>query len=89
MPHTTNVSIRMDDELKKQAENLFDDLGLNMTTAITIFIKQAIAYGGIPFEVRRLEPFFSDHNQQVLRRSIAQLDAGSGITHDTAEIADD
>ena len=37
-----NVSIRMDDNLKKQAEDLFNDLGMNLTTAFTIFVKQAI-----------------------------------------------
>ena len=37
---TTNVTIRMDEELKKQAEELFADLGLNMTTAFTTFVKQ-------------------------------------------------
>ena len=37
-----NVSIIMDDALKKQAEELFNDLGMNLTTAFTIFVKQAI-----------------------------------------------
>lgn len=37
MSETTNVSIRIDVQLKKQAEELFSDLGLNMTTAMTIF----------------------------------------------------
>ena len=48
-----NVSIRMDDNLKKQAEDLFNDLGMNLTTAFTIFVKQAIREQGIPFEVTR------------------------------------
>ena len=43
-----NVSIRMDDNLKKQAEDLFNDLGMNLTTAFTIFVKQAIREQGIP-----------------------------------------
>ena len=46
-----NVSIRMDDNLKKQAEDLFNDLGMNLTTAFTIFVKQAIREQGIPFEI--------------------------------------
>ncbi len=50
---TTNVSIRMDSELKKQAETLFADLGLNMTTAMTIFLRQAVRTQGIPFEITR------------------------------------
>ena len=46
-----NVSIRMDDALKKQAEELFNDLGMNLTTAFTIFVKQ-----GIPFEITKETP---------------------------------
>ena len=41
MAQSINVNIRMDEELKKQAEQLFADLGMNMTTAITVFIKAA------------------------------------------------
>ena len=43
----------MDSELKKQAETLFADLGLNMTTAMTIFLRQAVRIQGIPFEITR------------------------------------
>ena len=50
---TTNITIRMDDELKKQAEELFADLGLNMTTAIIAFTKQAVREQRIPFIISR------------------------------------
>jgi len=45
------VNIRIDDDLKVRAENIFNELGLNMTTAFTMFIRQTIRQGGIPFEV--------------------------------------
>ena len=51
---TTNISLRMDSELKKQAEELFYDLGLTMTAAMTMFLRQAVRAQGIPFEVSRL-----------------------------------
>lgn len=51
---TVNVTIRMDKDLKAQAEALFADLGLNMTTAITMFTKQAAREQGIPFSVTKL-----------------------------------
>ena len=54
MNATTNVSIRMDVDLKKQAEELFADLGLNMTAAMTMFLKQAVRSQGIPFEISRV-----------------------------------
>ena len=50
---TTNVSIRLDVELKRDAEELFDALGINMTTAMTMFLKQALWTQGLPFDVKR------------------------------------
>lgn len=46
-----NVTIRMDSELKKQAETLFNDLGLNLSSAINIFIRQAVREQAIPFKI--------------------------------------
>jgi len=51
MADTTNISIRMDVELKKQAEQLFSELGMNMTTAFNIFLRQAVRQQRIPFDV--------------------------------------
>jgi DNA-damage-inducible protein J len=51
---TTNVSIRMDTSLKHEAEELFADLGLNMTAALTMFLRQAVRIQGIPFTVSRI-----------------------------------
>ena len=51
-----NVSIRMDDNLQKQAEDLFNDLGMNLTTAFTIFVKQTIREQVIPLENTREIP---------------------------------
>lgn len=51
--NTTTVSLRMNRELKSQAEELFSSLGLNMTTAMLLFLNQAVCYQGIPFEIRR------------------------------------
>ena len=48
---TTNVSFRIDTDVKNQADNLFSQLGLNMTTAFNIFLRQSIREGSIPFSV--------------------------------------
>ena len=48
---TVNMSIRMDTELKKQAEAMLSDMGLNMTTAMNMFLKQVVRQGRIPFEI--------------------------------------
>lgn len=50
---TTNVNVRIDAELKHEAEELFKDLGLSMSSAITMFLKSAVNYNGIPFELKR------------------------------------
>lgn len=51
-----NVTIRMEDKLKKDAEELFNDLGMTITTAFTIFAKQAVREQRIPFEITRDVP---------------------------------
>ena len=48
---TVNMSIRMDKELKKQADAMFSDMGLNMTTAMNMFLRQVVRQGRIPFEI--------------------------------------
>jgi addiction module antitoxin, relB/dinJ family len=48
-----NVTIRMDEQLKAQADELFADLGLSLSSAITMFAKQAVREQRIPFEVKR------------------------------------
>jgi len=51
MANISNVSFRIDSELKAQADALFSQLGMNMTTAFNIFLRQAVREGGIPFSV--------------------------------------
>ena len=48
---TPNISIRMDSELKTQADHFFAELGMNISTAFTIFVRQALREGKIPFEI--------------------------------------
>ena len=49
--NTTNISIRMDSKLKKQADALFEELGMNITTAFNIFVRQTLREGRIPFDI--------------------------------------
>lgn len=84
----TTVTIRMDENLKKQAEVLFDEMGLNMTTAITMFTKAVVRQHKIPFEISA-DPFFSEANQKHLRKAIADLEAGKGKVHDLIEVDDE
>jgi len=51
MAETTNLSIRIDRDLKYEADQVFNALGMNLTTAITVFVKQAVRQRKIPFEI--------------------------------------
>ncbi len=49
---TTNLNIRTEKAIKDQAEEIFNELGLNMTTAVNMFLRTAIREHGIPFELK-------------------------------------
>ena len=56
MATTTNFSVRMDSDIKKQCEALYGELGINLTTAINVFLRQSLRVGGFPFDVRIEQP---------------------------------
>lgn len=49
---TTSMNIRMDSDIKRDAQQIFAELGMDMTTAVNIFLRQAIRQRGLPFEVK-------------------------------------
>ena len=57
----TSMSIRLDSEVKEQAQQVFNHLGMDMTTALNIFLRQAIQYQGLPFDVK------IDENRKLLQ----------------------
>ncbi len=56
MANTTNLNIRVDKEVKRKAEAIFSELGLNMSTAMNMFLRYSVRYGGIPFDLRIEKP---------------------------------
>ena len=78
---STSVTIRMDENLKRRSEAIFEDMGLNMTTAVTVFVKAAVRQNKIPFEISG-DPFYSEENMERLRRSIAQMESTGGTVHE-------
>ena len=68
---STNISI--DADVKKQAQALFADLGLDLSTAINIYLKKAIAGQGIPFDVTRETP------NAVTAKAIADSENGDDV----------
>jgi len=88
MAETINVTIRLDREIKEQAERMFNGFGMNLSTAFNIFARQALRQGKIPFEIS--DPFFNEKNQAELSRRIADIEAGKNLTaHELIEIDDE
>jgi DNA-damage-inducible protein J len=51
MAKTTNLNIRVEEATKRKAEAIFNELGLNMSTAVNMFLRYSVRYGGIPFDL--------------------------------------
>ena len=58
---TTNFSFRLDSDLKKRSEALYGELGINLTTAINVFLRKSLTVGGFPFDVR-----IDQHNKDTV-----------------------
>lgn len=77
----TTISIRMDDALKKDFDSVCSDLGLSMTTAVTMLAKKMAREKRLPFDVS-IDPFYSQENMTRLKKSIAQMEATGGTVHE-------
>lgn len=69
------VSFRMDDTLKRQTESILEELGLNMTTAMTMFAKTIVREQRLPLDLS-IDPFYSAANQSRLKRAIENYESG-------------
>lgn len=81
----TLINIRMDEELKKSMEQTCQELGMNMTTAFTIFAKKMSREKRIPFEVS-VDPFYSENNMNALNESVTQLKEGNVVIKTIEEL---
>ena len=87
MAGTTNLNIRIDKELKEQAEVFFSELGLNMSSAFNIFVRQSLRQGKIPFELSiAVDPFYGSKNMAVLNQSVQEANEGKFITKTLDEL---
>ena len=75
------ISVRMDDTLKHEFDRVCNDLGLSMSTAVTILAKKMIRENRLPFDVS-IDPFYSETNMDRLRKSIAQMESTGGTVHE-------
>ena len=82
---STNISIRMDAELKAQADALFNELGMNLSTAFNIFVRQSLREGGIPFAIKLERPNGETAAAMLEAERIAKDPSAKGY-HDLDEL---
>ena len=94
----TSMTIRMNKKVKQEAQEIFSALGMDMTTAINVFLRQAIYFKGFPFDVRLdvlsvepsdeavSDPFYSESNMKHLQKSIKQLEEGQVVVKTMDEL---
>ena len=82
------ISLRVDDDVKRNAEKTLDAIGLSMSAAINLFLKTVARENRIPFELSA-DPFYSASNIAHLRRGIDALNAGKGTAHEPIEVEDE
>ena len=84
----TMINFRMDEELKKNMEEICKDLGLSMTAAFTIFAKKMTREKRIPFDVS-IDPFYSESNMSYLKKVVEDIELGKAILKEHELIEDE
>ena len=75
------ISLRIEDDVKKMAEQACADIGMSLSTAINIYLKKLGREKRIPFEVA-VDPFYSQENMARLKESAAQMEAAGSTVHE-------
>lgn len=80
------ICLSIDDDVKREAEQVCEDMGMSMSTAVNIYLKRLSREKRIPFEVMA-EPFWSSENAAILDRRIADIRAGRNVSeHELIEV---
>ena len=88
----STIQVRVDDELKMKADELFKDLGTDTTTAIRMFLTQAIAANGFPFEIKKVSvnPYKALSESELLEKlERSREHASQGMFRDADEVVQD
>lgn len=80
-----DVYLKLDDTLKIQAEKIAQELGMDLSGAIRVFLSQMVRENGFPF-IPTKEPFYAYKNQEALRRSASQIIAGNIVSKSMEEL---
>ena len=81
------ISLRVDDDVKRKAEKTFNAIGLSMSTAINVFLKTVARENRIPFELSA-DPFYSESNMKYLEKVVRDINSGKAklVEHDLIEV---
>lgn len=74
-----STNIKIDPMVKQEAQALFDSLGMNLSTAVNIFLRQSIREQAIPFRIGNADPFYSPANIAYLERVTHDIDSGKSV----------
>lgn len=88
----STIQIRVDDELKLKSDNLFKALGTDTTTAIRIFLTQAVANNGFPFEIKKImpNPYITMSEEEILQKlELSKNHANQGKLRDADDVISD
>ena len=89
---SSTIQIRVDDELKAKADELFRELGTDTTSAIRIFLTQAVASNGFPFEIKRVprNPYVGLGEEELMHKlETARNHAGQGMLLSADDMIDE
>ena len=78
---STTLQIRLDADLRREADDLFASAGLDLPSAVRLFLRQSVIRRRLPFDVVAEDPFFSDANQRALADSIRSIERGEARPH--------
>lgn len=83
----TTVSLRFDDEMKKELDDMCAEMGMNLTTFFMIYAKKALRDRKIPFEiVAPIDPFYSEMNMQQIKKADEQIKNGKVVVKTMEEL---
>lgn len=79
------INVNVDKNLKEEAAQIYEDMGLNINTAVKMFLKQTVNDNGLPFKPSTKRSELSAKNQKELDKAIEQLENGEGTKFDNVD----
>lgn len=76
-----NIQVKVDDNLRDQAHHVFSEMGLDVSTAVRMFLKQSVREQGFPFQPKASDPFYGEENQKHLKEVVDDLNKSRNVAH--------